>query len=489
MYTNHATQSARRFGQVRFAFVALTCAAALLPSRLAAQTVTGGTARASSPLRQFSESVEALVRRVSPSVVQVLVTGYGPLEDGTHSENNAVVGRQRGIGSGVVIDSDGYIMTNAHVVANAQHVRVAIPGPAISGQRDDSPANSRDQILDARIVGLARDVDLALLKVDVKGLQVLPVADYNQVRQGEMVFAFGSPEGLRDSVTMGVVSAVARQTDPDDVRTYIQTDAPINPGNSGGPLVNVDGELVGINTFILSESGGNQGLGFAIPSGVVAMAYPRLKKYGYLDRGEIGLDVQTITPNLAIALGLQKAWGVIVSDVLPQGPAETAGLKVQDILVSIDDQPIDNVPSLLFRLYIRNAGERVKLQVLRGSETLSLDVTVAERPHNIDRLSDLVDPEKGLIGRLGIMGVDIDDRVLPLLPDLRVASGVIVAARVEDWRSNDVALLAGDVIHAINGVPVTSIDSIRSELNRLKPNNPVVLQVERGGKLTFVLFN
>ena len=148
-----------------------------------------------------------------------------------------------------------------------------------------SLATEASQTVDARIVGTANDIDLALLKVDVTGLRALPLADYDAIRQGEIVFAFGSPEGLRNSVTMGVVSSVARQPDPDSPTIYIQTDAPINPGNSGGPLVNVDGELVGLNTLILTESGGSQGLGFAIPSAIVASAYPQLQKYGHLHRG------------------------------------------------------------------------------------------------------------------------------------------------------------------------------------------------------------
>src|SRR5205823_10427374 len=158
--------------------------------------------------------------------------------------------------------------------------------------------------VEARIIGSDPEIDLALLKIEVKGLQTLPIGDYSKLRQGEVVFAFGSPEGLQDSVTMGVVSAAARQPDPDSPMVFIQTDAPINPGSSGGPLVNVDGELVGINTFILTEGGGNEGLGFAIPSATIAFAYPQLRKYGHVHRGETGLALQAITPGLAAGLKL-----------------------------------------------------------------------------------------------------------------------------------------------------------------------------------------
>ena len=170
---------------------------------------------------------------------------------------------------------------------------------------------------EARIVGVTREIDLAVIKIEAHGLPALSIQNPAMARQGEMVFAFGSPEGLRNTVTMGVVSAVARQPDPDSPLVYVQTDTPINPGNSGGPLVNADRRTVGINTFILSTSGGNQGLGFAIPAGVVALAYPQLLKYGHIHQPEIGAIVQSITPELAAGLHLQRDFGVIVSDVTP----------------------------------------------------------------------------------------------------------------------------------------------------------------------------
>jgi serine protease Do len=319
-------------------------------------------------------------------------------------------------------------------------------------------------------------------------LSALPIANYDHLRQGEIVFAFGNPSGLRNSVTMGVVSAVARQMDPDDPRVYIQTDAPINPGNSGGPLVNVDGELVGLNTFILSESGGNQGLGFAIPSTIVSMAYSTLRKYGHLHRGQIGMNVQAITPNLASGLGLTRDEGVIVSDVVPGGPADAGGLKVQDILLSVDDKPLDSVPSLLLQLYIRNAGEQVTLGVLRGSQTLFLNVPVIEAPQESAGLTDLLDPDRSFIPSLGVLGVQMDGTIAPMLPGLRVPSGVIVTARAQESRGADVPLAAGDVIHAMNGILISTLDGLRSALARLKRHSAVVLQIERAGKLMFVAF-
>src|SRR6266705_6566007 len=198
-------------------------------------------------LHKLNQSVNALIKKVSPSVVQILVTGYGPLEEGERGTTNAVIGRQRAIGSGFIIDSSGYIMTNAHVVNGAQRVQVVLPA-SNADDAVEAALSTRTNVLPARIVGVSREVDLAVIKVDAGKLPALALGSYRKLGQGELVFAFGSPEGLRNTVTMGVVSAVARQTDPDSPLVYIQTDAPINPGNSGGPLVNVNGEMVGVNT-------------------------------------------------------------------------------------------------------------------------------------------------------------------------------------------------------------------------------------------------
>jgi serine protease Do len=453
-------------------------------TQVLAQTVTPKVD--SDPLHQLNNSVRALVKRVTPSVVQVLVTGYAPVE-GSREDTNLVLGKQQSIGSGVIIDPDGYIVTNAHVLRGAHRVQVKIPAAATDETPDGSLSVARGRTVEAHIVGSDSGLDLALLKIEAKGLSALPLGDYNKLRQGEVVFAFGSPEGLQDSVTMGVVSAAARQRDADSPMVYVQTDAPINPGNSGGPLVNVDGELVGINTFILTQGGGNEGLGFAIPSAIVAFAYPQLRRYGHVHRGETGIAVQAITPSLAASLKLSSVWGVIVSDVGPGSPADTAGLKVQDIITNIDDRPVDNLPSLETRLFMRRGGENIKLGVLRGAEKLSFNVLVVEQPDHFDRLADLADPDKALVSRLGIVGVEIDPKIAAALPGLRVSSGVLVAARAAET-SVDTSLTAGDVIHAINGAQVETMAALRSALDHLSSNTPVVLQIERDGKLMFVSF-
>ncbi len=295
-------------------------------------------------LQELNSAIEQLTARISPAVVQVLVTGYGALEENNRGQT-ALITRERAIGSGVIVDPDGYIMTNAHVVEGAQRIHVALSVSSADFPDQIVPAG-KERIVEARIVGVHKETDLALIKIDQTGLPTLSLGTRRPVHQGELVFAMGSPEGLQNSVTMGVVSSVARQADPSRPMVYIQTDAPINPGNSGGPLVDADGYVVGINTFILSEAGGSEGLGFAIPARIVSFVYESLRKYGHVHRIEIKAGAQTITTNLAKGLGLAQDWGVVIDDVTPGGPAEAAGLKIGDIVIRADDRPSARCPRL-----------------------------------------------------------------------------------------------------------------------------------------------
>jgi serine protease Do len=342
--------------------------------------------------------------------------------------------------------------------------------------------------MDARVLGVHSETDLALLKIEASGLPSLPFGRYQDVHQGQVVFAFGSPEGLSNSVTMGVVSSIARQPEPDRPMVYIQTDAPINPGNSGGPLVDVEGRVVGINSYILTEGGGNEGLGFAIPSGVVRRIYQQLRKQGHVHREEIGASVQTITPTLAAGLGLPQDYGVIVSDVAPGGPAEKAGLKVQDIVLTLDKRPVINVPQFAAAFQWREDPAPLQLEVVRASEKISLEVPVVEVQGDLDRLADSLDPVKDQIPQLGIIGVQIDRRISAMVPDLRMASGVIVAARTAFGASVESGLETGDVIHELNGVTIISLDALSAAIQHLKPGDPVVLQIERDGQLQYLAF-
>lgn len=441
---------------------------------------------AQDPLARMNESVDALTRKVWPSVVQILVTSYGAREESGRADTSVVIGRQRSSGSGFVIDPDGYIMTNAHVVNGAQRVQVVLP-PANADGTLGTALSARTNIVPARIVGMTTELDLALLKVDGMKLQALPLAKYSDVRQGETVFAFGSPIGMRNSLTHGLVSAVARQVDPDSPLIYVQTDAPINPGNSGGPLVNIRGEVVGVNTFIVSQSGGNEGLGFAIPSATTRTVFRQLKQYGIVRRQEIGMSIQTITQSMAAGLGLPRDYGVIVSDVWPGGPAEAAGLKVGDVLVSVDGQVADNVPSVNYQFRLRDTTEKVQLVVLRGGVQQGLSVTAVEDRNEFDSVSAMADPEKSIVSELGILGVEIDRRIAAAATGLRDPYGVIVVARAAGAAS-EVPLQPRDVIRSVNNQQVTTLQGLKDTMHGLKPGAAVTLQVQREGRLTYVSF-
>jgi serine protease Do len=436
-------------------------------------------------LHQLSSSLEDVVGKVSPAVVQIIVTGYGPV-GGDAQGNTALIARQRVTGSGVIVDPAGYIITNAHVVSGAQKIQVLL-----TSQEDGAPSNSAasttTRSLNAQIVGEDKEIDIALLKAEAKGLPSLPFSDYRQLRQGQFVLAFGSPEGLENTVTMGVISSVARQALPDHPMFYIQTDAPINPGNSGGPLVDVEGRVVGLNTFIFTQGGGSEGIGFAIPSLIVNHVYQQLREFGHVHRKMVGAAVQPITPGLAAALNLVQDHGILVGDLLPGGPAESAGLKIEDIILSLDGIPIRSAPEFESFLFLHDTGDKLRMDVLRGNQKISLEIPVLERREEEDKLNDLVNP-KNLIPQLGILGVTINEKIAGMIEDLRIEKGVLIAGSTQSGRALEIGFTAGDIIHSVNGIPIESVEALRNSLDSIKPGSPVAMQVERDGQLQFVEF-
>ena len=440
-------------------------------------------------LHQMNGSFENLVKRVSPAVVEVLVTGFGSAEEEDEdSSASSSIGRERSLGSGVIVDSDGYIITNYHVVKGADRVRVVLTPAPTQDSQAVSLLKSRGRILPARVVGYSKLIDLAVLKVEAAGLPTLSIGRYDHIQKGQIVLAFGSPEGLENSVTFGLVSSVLRQPDPDDPMVYIQTDAAISPGNSGGPLVDVDGNVVGIDTFIYTKSGSNEGIGFAIPGGIARYAYEQIRKYGRVRRRSIGADVQTVTTDLSQGLGLGTDSGVIVSDIFPGSPAEHAGLKIQDVILTLDGYPVDNVPIFTLALYLLNTSNSARLEVLRDGKKLDIAVPVYEPHNDPSRLSDLGDPKKDLIPKLGIVGVTVTPEIADVLEDLRIPGGVLITATVANRLAVDSGLQEGDIVHSLNRTPIKTADDLRTAFSKLQPGDPAAMLVERAGKLTYVTF-
>ena len=444
------------------------------------------TTRSQKPdlLHMFNDATESLSRRVSGSVVQVFTTGFS-LADRDSRNTASVLSPERGTGAGIVLTTDGYIMTNGHVVQNARKIRVMLNSR--ERERNVEAGHAMRGPLEGKLIGIDRLTDLALIKVEARDLPALMLADSSDLKQGQLVFAFGSPLGLDNSVSMGVVSAVARQIDPNSPMIYIQTDAPINPGNSGGPLVDIDGNVVGMNTFILSQSGGSEGIGFAIPSNVIRNIYQQLKQDGHVHRGQIGVFARTITPSLAQGLSLPRDEGVILEDVIPGGPADQSGLKVGDIILNLAGHPVHDLREFALALFRFTIGQPVPVVALRGNQEITSLVPVIERADDPQRFADLVNERQNMISKLGILGLTLTDRVRALLPDLRVPTGVIVAARTagNDFFGDE--LQQGDVIHFVNGKPVADVASLRSAVESIPADKPLVLQVERQGTLNFLV--
>jgi serine protease Do len=443
-------------------------------------------AHASSVLQEFDHAIDEVAEKAMRSVVEIDVTGYGvPEKD---ESNSQLLQRQRSLGSGVIVDPDGYIVTNNHVVAGALRIRVTLAPTTVEMVPYHTSLAHRQHVYEAKLVGTNRTADLAVIKIEEKGLPFIPLADeLFRVRLGQTVLAIGAPEGLDHTVTKGIVSAVGRQPDLDRPMVYVQTDAPINPGNSGGPLVDRDGNLIGINTFIYTSGGGSEGLGFAIPEPIVRFAYKEIKEHGSVRPITIGAHAQTITPDLAKGLGLSQDFGVIISDVDSSGPAEAGGLRPGDVVVSVDGVPIDSLPKYMAFLYLHAAGHPMEIQVLRSGKPVTASVIPAEAPPTIDNLADLINPKTDLVASLGVFVIDLNESLASAMPT-RSDKGVMVAGLISGEPATMADLQQGDVIRSINGKPVTRTEDLRQQLAAFKPGDAVVLEVERQSAIQYVAF-
>ncbi len=463
-----------------FSVCLIALVSATLP--LAAQVKPSETPNNS--LKEFSKTLEDLSSRTGRSVVQIFVRSY--VTPDASDQSSELLVKENTSGSGILMSADGFILTNAHVVRGARDVKVQLN---IRAQREARSQGDRslNRPVDGHVVGVDRDSDLAVVKIDRNNLPFLSLGDSDELHQGEVVLALGNPFGLDNSVSMGVVSALARQIKGSGAMVYIQTDAPINPGNSGGPLLNTDGQVVGINTMIFTESGGSEGVGFAIPSNIAREVYAQLKAQGHVHRAQLGIVGQTITPDLAEGLSLETNHGVVISDLEPEGPAAHGGLQVDDIITGLNGHNITGLQQLEAYIFRLTPGKTVSVRVQRGMGELSLPVVAEEQSGSeLDSLADLVDPQRNVVPQLAIVGLDLSKDVLKLLPELRRPTGVVVAARKTNAPYSGPLLETGDVIYEINRQVVNGVASLRSQLDKMKSGQAIVLLLERNGQLIYV---
>ncbi|HEY6367497.1 MAG TPA: DegQ family serine endoprotease [Candidatus Binatia bacterium] len=373
--------------------------------------------------------------------------------------------RQRSLGSGFVIDADGSILTNNHVVENAQKIVVKL---------------SDDQEYEAKVVGRDPKTDIAIIKINAKtGLTVASLGDSDNLEVGEWVMAIGNPFGLDSTVTSGIVSAKGRHIGQGPYDNFIQTDASINPGNSGGPLLNLRGEVIGINTAIFSRSGGNIGIGFAIPINLVKELLPQLRGKGKVTRGYLGVLIQKVTPEIAESLGIDKARGALVANVSKDGPAEKAGVKVGDVIVEFDGKEIKESGDLPIVVARTPVDRKVRMKVLRDKKDLQLTVTVGELK---DEEVVASAPEKGELG----MTVQ---KLTPQMAEslgLDRADGVVVSAVDPGSAADEAGIRRGDVILEIDRKPIRSLDEYKKAVAGTRKGKGVLFLVRRGESTLFL---
>jgi Do/DeqQ family serine protease len=414
-------------------------------------------------------SLAPIVKRASPAVVNIAtrgtVTERGPrnplLEDPFFRRFFDVPEqgpRQRqfqSAGSGVVVDAkQGLIVTNAHVVENATEITV-------------STLEGRD--FKATVVGADSASDLAVLRVKEAKLAEIPLGDSSKAEVGDFVLAIGNPFGLQHTVTYGIVSALGRSgINPDGYEDFIQTDASINPGNSGGALVNLRGELVGINSAILSRSGGNIGIGFAIPSNMVRSVMDQLIKYGEVKRGILGVNIVTLTPDIADNLGVKDAQGALVSQVVDGSAAEKAGVKAGDVITAVNGLPVKSAAELRNRIGLLRVGESVNLELLRDGKPRKVAATVQARADSAAEGGGATDVHRALDG------VDLADAP---------GGGVLVRAVEPGSAAGQNGLKANDVIASVNRQRVGNVKELRAAV---KDKSSLLLEVRRGGTTLFV---
>jgi len=425
----------------------------------------------------FSE----LAEKVRPGVVNIQVVktvknaGFGvpfpfksPFGDffGPFSgENPHQMPMQQGVGSGFVISSDGYILTNNHVVDDANQIRIKL-------------ADGKEY--DAKVVGRDPKTDLALLKAEgVSGLHALQLGDSDSLKVGNWVVAIGSPFGLEQTVTAGIVSAKGRVIGSGPYDNFIQTDASINPGNSGGPLLNTEGQVVGINTAIFSQSGGNVGIGFAIPVNMAKEVVPQLEEKGHVTRGWLGVGIQEITPELAKSFGLKDDKGALVSQIVKGGPADKGGIETGDVIVEFDGKNVSDANDLPRMVAPLPVGKTVPVKVVRGGNVLDREVKIGQLEEQKEEVASATTRKP-----LGMSVQNITPEIAKGL-GLKSETGILVARVVPGSPAAKADIRSGDVIQQVNKKPVKDVEDFKQQIENAKDQETILLLIQRGENTLF----
>src|SRR5215471_15342389 len=438
-------------------------------------------------------SFAPVVEKVAPSVVTVFTTQTVSRGQATFSLSDDALrqlfggrspqtqGKQtlQGLGSGVIISSDGYILTANHVVSGADEIMIGLGNDL--------------RKFKAKKVGTDPGTDVALLKIGENNLPAITFADSDKARAGEIVLAIGNPFGLRQTVTMGIISAVGRGgVGIVDYENFIQTDAAINMGNSGGALVDTEGRLVGINTAIFTRSGGNQGVGFAVPSNLARDVMQSLREKGRVIRGYIGVTVQTLTPDLAEAMKLKGGvTGALVGQVAPKTPAEKAGIRSGDVITSVNGRKINDARELRLMIGSMSPGTKVQLGVNRGEEMKTLNVELAEMPASATQPSPEASPEETtqpektkIFGGVVVADITGDVRTALNLPE--ELQGAVIVELDSSSPAAQAGLRVGDVIQEVNKQPIKNAKDLVAFSKKLNPNEKVLMRVYSQGRSGYI---
>jgi serine protease Do len=463
----------------------------ILLSALLFGGLTLNVGAAVSGLPDFTE----LVEKAGPAVVNIQVTQFGnrvqpgegdrtqtPFDDqevpeffrrffGPQGDPNAPEPDRRGLGSGFIFESDGYIITNHHVVDGADQIIVRL-------------ADRRE--FEAELIGSDQQSDIALLKIDATNLPTVKLGHTEELKQGAWVVAIGSPFNFEQTVTAGIVSAMGRSTGAQQYVPFIQTDVAINPGNSGGPLLNMDGEVVGINSWILSGgSGGYIGLSFAIPVETAAETVRQLREHGKVSRGLLGVVVGAVTRELAEALNLERSAGALVSDVTPDGAADRAGIKPGDVILELDGRTVEVWSDLPPLVGANPPGTKVKVLVSREGKKKTFEATLDALPGSADESGTAAATEEASSNKLGL---EVESLTAERRRELGNPEGGVLISRVVGDAAYRAGLRPGDLVLAINSHAITDVDEFEKAVEELPDDKAVALRVMRNGTTTFIAF-